>query len=164
MTNAKKIIVPNVSFYFIRHGETDWNKNYQTLCSKDDIELNKTGLLQVTHIGKKLSCLGITKIYSSPLMRAKQTAGIINGYLELDLEFHEGLSKILDEKITIALAEILAEPFHKVLIVSHGEVYRLLLRILNAQTINLKAKNCGLYFFSPPKLDFDQWVVYEIEL
>ena len=32
------------------------------------------------------------------------------------------------------------------LIVSHGEVYRILLRILNAQATDLNAKNGGLYF------------------
>lgn len=155
----KKIIVPHVPFYFVRHGETDWNRMHQVLCSQDDIPLNETGLQQVAHACKKLSSLGITKIYSSPLARAKQTAEIINNHLQVYLEFHAGLREISHEHVAIAFAGILGQS-HTMLIVSHGEVYRVLLRILNAQATEPNAQNGGVYFFSPPESHSDTWVVH----
>lgn len=156
---GKKIKIPNIPFYFVRHGETDWNKTNQELCSKDNIPLNETGLLQAANVCKHISLLDITKIYSSPLMRAKQTAEIINITCEAPLEFHAGLREILDEKIANTFAEIL-DPSHTILIVSHGEVYRVLLRILDAQATDLNAENGGLYLFKPS--DSGQWVVHAL--
>ena len=158
----KKIAIPRVPFYFVRHGQTDWNITYQELCSQDDIPLNETGVLQATNVCKLLSSLGITKIYSSPLMRAKQTAEIINGHLDVPLEWHEGLSQNSHEQILVAFTQIL-EPSHNILIVSHGQVYRILLRILNAQAVDPKAKNGGLYFFNPSDSDSDAWTVCAVD-
>ena|SRR5579872_5951116 len=155
----KKITVPHVPFYFVRHGETDWNKINQALCPQDDIPLNETGVLQVSQARKKLNSLNITKIYSSPLTRAKQTAEIINEHLQVHLEFHTGLREILHERVAAAFTEIL-DPSHTMLIVSHGEVYRLLLRILNARATEPNAQNGGVYFFSPPESHSDTWAVY----
>ncbi len=158
----KKITIPHVPFYFVRHGETNWNKMHQALCDQDDIPLNETGLLQATNISKDLSTLGITKISASPLMRAKQTAEIINRHIEVHLEFHAGLREIAHEKVAITFTDIL-ESAHTTLIVSHGEVYRVLLSILDAQTTEPKAKNCGLYFFRPPDSHSDQWIVLALD-
>ena len=72
--------------------------------------------------------------------------------------FRERLRKIIDIEVAFTLAEIL-EASHTVLIVSHGEIYRILIRILNPDAIELNAKNCGMYFFSPPNEGSDQWVV-----
>lgn len=57
------IAIPRVSFYFIRHGETDWNKKHQVLCSDDDIALNQTGLLQIADICPRTASLHITHIF-----------------------------------------------------------------------------------------------------
>lgn len=159
MENKTKI--PHVPFYFVRHGQTDWNKMRQELCSQDDIPLNETGLLQAATAQKKLSSIGITKIHSSPLARAKQTAEIINKSLAAPLQFHEGLREIVPEKVAAAFAAVL-EPADTILIVSHGEVYRLLLRILNAEAVDMNAKNGGAYYFSPPDSDSNQWTVYVV--
>lgn len=154
----KKIIMPRLPFYFVRHGETDWNKINKALCSQDDISLNETGLIQAANAAKKINSLGITKIYSSPLLRAEQTAQIINERLRLHLNFHKGLREISPENVVMAFAQIL-EPSHTILIVSHGEVYRVLLRLLNAHATVLNAKNGGLYFFSPSNSDSEEWLV-----
>jgi len=151
-------MIPHTPFYFVRHGQTDWNKTSQTLCDQDDISLNDVGLKQAANVCHQLTNLGITQIFSSPLARAKQTAEIINAHLKLPLQLHVGLGKIIDEHVTIAVNEIL-NPSHSTLIVSHGEVYRVLLRILNAQSDHPNAKNGGLYFFSPPDKNSDQWTV-----
>jgi broad specificity phosphatase PhoE len=66
--------IPSMPFYFIRHGETDWNKTRQDLCDRDDIELNQTGIEQVEKIHPIIETLGITHIYSSPLKRTEQIA------------------------------------------------------------------------------------------
>ena len=64
------------SFCFIRHGETDWNKNliYQ---GQNDVPLNENGIAQARRRAKSMSFGGFTEIFSSPLARAKQTAEII---------------------------------------------------------------------------------------
>lgn len=157
-----KTIIPHIPFYFVRHGETDWNRINGGLCKEDEIPLNQTGLLQATKVCKQLDSLNITKICSSPLKRAKQTAEIIRDYLnEIPLEFYPDLGKISDETIGTIFAEIL-KPSQTLLIVSHGEVYRILLRILDAQSVHPKAKNCGLYFFNPPSPELNQWTVSEL--
>ncbi|MCX5925445.1 MAG: phosphoglycerate mutase family protein [Candidatus Dependentiae bacterium] len=100
-------------------------------------------------------------IYSSPLKRAQQTAEIINHHCNALLAFHAGLREIVDDRVAIAISSIL-DLSNTTLIVSHGEVYRVLLRILNAQATQLNAKNGGLYFFSPPGSHSDQWMVEEL--
>lgn len=61
------------TIYLIRHGTTDWNEagRYQ---GSSDIPLNKKGLTEAREVGKKLSEVPFNAIYSSPLIRAKQTA------------------------------------------------------------------------------------------
>lgn len=151
--------IPQISFYFVRHGETDWNKTRGDLCDQDHIPLNEQGLLQVRNASEQIQKLEITCIYSSPLLRAKQTAEIINQRLNIPLTFHTGLREIVDEKIIATLSEVL-NPGHTTLIVSHGEVYRILLRVLNIETHETKPKNGGLYLFEP--ID-DQWRVMFFE-
>lgn len=63
-------------FYFIRHGETDWNKAGMMQGSKD-IPLNATGLAQAMNAATLLKTFPITKIVSSPQDRAYKTADII---------------------------------------------------------------------------------------
>lgn len=152
------VTIPHIPFYFLRHGETDWNKYQQALCSQDEVTLNETGLAQAINVRTTIDSLGITTIYASPLIRAKQTAEIVNEELNLNIKLHEGLRKIIDLEIAFTFAEIL-EPSHTTLIVSHGEVYRVLLRILGAETTEFNAKNCGVYFFRPPNQYSDQWAV-----
>lgn len=159
--SLNKMIIPHIPFYFVRHGQTDWNKTNQTLCAQDNIQLNTTGLIQATNVARLLQNISITEIYSSPLMRAKQTAEIINEDIKVSIKFHENLASIVSENIILACTDIL-QPSHTTLIVSHGEVYRKLLQILNAQATNLNAKNGGLYFFNPPHLEYTQWSVQTI--
>lgn len=67
----------NKPFYFIRHGETDWNKEglYQ---GHNDIPLNQTGRTQAIELSRKMSALkDIDAIFVSPLLRAKETLEII---------------------------------------------------------------------------------------
>ncbi len=73
------------SFYFIRHGQTDWNLKglWQ---GQTDIPLNETGLKQAQNTAQRLKNRGITRVISSPLSRAFRTAEIIATHIGATLE------------------------------------------------------------------------------
>ncbi len=62
--------------YFVRHGQTEWNK-LGKLQGHKDIELNDEGRKQAQIVKEKLSGVKFDKVFSSPLKRAKETAQII---------------------------------------------------------------------------------------
>jgi probable phosphoglycerate mutase len=64
------------SFYFVRHGETDWNLAHRAQ-GQTDIPLNDNGRLQAHTIDAKIRHAGIKLICTSPLQRAKETAEIV---------------------------------------------------------------------------------------
>ncbi|MEG1475231.1 MAG: histidine phosphatase family protein [Longicatena sp.] len=66
-----------MSIYFVRHGQTDWNKEGK-MQGRGNVPLNETGRMQALETKKKLEHITIDKIYSSPLDRAFETAEIIN--------------------------------------------------------------------------------------
>lgn len=68
--------IPHVPFYFVRHGQTDWNKENRPM-GQTDIPLNATGLEQARLAAQNLHQLDFVKIISSPLQRALKTAQII---------------------------------------------------------------------------------------
>jgi broad specificity phosphatase PhoE len=81
-----------VSFYFIRHGETDWNREGRLMGQKD-IPLNHVGEAQAHKAAHYLQDIGIERIVSSPLQRAQKTAKIINSYLNVPLNFYDNLKE-----------------------------------------------------------------------
>jgi broad specificity phosphatase PhoE len=64
------------SFYFIRHGETELNRQERCVGGKTDVPLNDTGIQQARKLKKQLLLLNITNVVSSPMLRARQTAEI----------------------------------------------------------------------------------------
>lgn len=88
-----QFIIPHVPFYFIRHGETQWN-NERRIMGQRDIPLNSTGIAQAHQASQRLRDLGIERLVSSPLQRAKNTADIIGSDLNLTTEINEDLSEI----------------------------------------------------------------------
>jgi broad specificity phosphatase PhoE len=64
------------TFFIIRHGQTDWNKEGRMM-GVTDIPLNKTGIHQATIVGEYLQTIPLEIIVTSPLQRAVQTAQII---------------------------------------------------------------------------------------
>ena len=62
--------------YFVRHGQTDWNK-IGRIQGHTDIPLNKLGEEQALIVKEKLKDIKFDKVFSSPLKRAFKTAQII---------------------------------------------------------------------------------------
>lgn len=64
--------------YFIRHGQTALNSKH-ALQGRSDHPLNEAGTHQARDAAQKLQALGIRidRVYSSPLVRAVQTARIV---------------------------------------------------------------------------------------
>lgn len=63
-------------FYYLRHGETDWNREHRGMGQKD-IPLNSRGIEQAQAAALILTKESINTICYSPLERAKNTAEII---------------------------------------------------------------------------------------
>ena len=70
---------------FIRHGETAWNRE-KRFQGHSDVPLNERGLLQAELLAGALPREGVSRLLSSPLIRARQTAGIIGARLNLTVE------------------------------------------------------------------------------
>lgn len=86
-------------FYFVRHGQTDWNL-VRKLQGSTDIALNESGIAQAREARQKLAGIQFSMIFSSPMMRARKTADIIGEGLgcpivEIDdlREWHFGSSE-----------------------------------------------------------------------
>ena len=62
--------------YFVRHGQTEWNK-IGRMQGRIDIELNNEGKQQAMIVREKLKGVKFDKVFSSPLKRAVETAKII---------------------------------------------------------------------------------------
>lgn len=71
--------LPLSPFYFVRHGETDWNNQHRIMGQKD-IPLNHRGEEQAHQAGKILAPYDIDCIITSSLVRARKTAEIIQTY------------------------------------------------------------------------------------
>lgn len=86
-------MIPRKPFYYLRHGQTDWNvvSRWQ---GQTDIPLNDTGREQAEAAKSKLLDLPITQIFSSPLSRARETADIVNTVLNLSITDHSGLQEV----------------------------------------------------------------------
>jgi broad specificity phosphatase PhoE len=82
-----------VAFWFLRHGQTDWNAQNLSQGAVD-VPLNETGLAQARSASLLLRGRGIRAIISSPLSRAKVTADIAAEHLGLSVEVDEGLKEV----------------------------------------------------------------------
>jgi len=194
-----KISIPNIPFYFARHGETDWNKKNRVM-GQIDVQLNTLGRKQANVLAEKLANINISHIFSSPLKRAVETSEIIaettnapitaieefkNAYAGIMEGQDKGNGKWLEDwrmkndaiedaehwsefvsRVSIGLSKALIKGSNNkpILIVGHGPTFWALLHILNAQTNIKKAKNCGVYFFSPPDSNSNQWRVNAVDI
>jgi len=85
-------------FWFLRHGETDWNARGLSQ-GNVDIPLNTLGWAQAERAAKALEALStgprtIATIIASPLSRARNTAEVVAAKLGLPVETDEGLREV----------------------------------------------------------------------
>ncbi|HET9989769.1 MAG TPA: histidine phosphatase family protein, partial [Kofleriaceae bacterium] len=76
-----------------RHGQTAWNA-LGRLQGHTDIELDDTGRAQAKDLARTLAAAGVTRVWSSDLARARETAAIVAAELglpppEVDAELRE---------------------------------------------------------------------------
>ncbi len=83
-------MIPLRRFYFLRHGQTDWNREgrYQGVT---DVPLNATGVLQAREAAAALAGVQIDMIVASPLIRALKTAAIVSETVGAPMHIDSGL-------------------------------------------------------------------------
>lgn len=67
-----------MKIYLVRHGQCDSNLN--KIYNYKNEDLNETGIKQANDLKEKIKDMKFDVIYSSPLLRAKHTAEILNIY------------------------------------------------------------------------------------
>jgi probable phosphoglycerate mutase len=187
-----KKTIPLVPFYFIRHGQTDWNLE-ERIQGWTDIPLNETGHAQARSSISTLSEKGITRIVSSPLIRAHKTAEIINEHLGVPLQVVEGFKErfvgvlegtIKDSSIKAtdyykmvvekgehpdafkarisSALHEILDPEHTTLIVAHGGVYWAIMEMIGFK--EQRSHNCVPYLFVPPTENQPSWTVHPLDI
>lgn len=139
----------------LRHGETDHNKSGLSQCGDIDTIMNEQGVKQSELTGKFLNKnYNINRIYSSTLIRARQTASIISDIIGLNSDninyksklkesskkileqvniTKEESKKIVGQRARLVFDEIIEENINNnsdILIVSHGAVIKNLIKNL----------------------------------
>jgi len=78
-------------FYFLRHGETEWNVEGR-FCGRTDVPLSDAGRRQARLLAQRLKPVLVDLLYSSPLRRALETARLIGEAI--------GREPIVDPRLT----------------------------------------------------------------
>ncbi|MES2215576.1 MAG: histidine phosphatase family protein [Pseudomonadota bacterium] len=178
-------------FYFIRHGETEWNKN-KIIMGRSDIPLNQYGIEQAYQVQKFLRDISFSEICTSPLKRAYKTAEILNEAIDCKLTTHDdlvergfgelegspynlSLSAITNTELPMdaesfdafeirvlkAMEQILQGANTSPLIVAHGGVFVVLAKHC-AGNVDIRAANCQPFLFRPPEHETHPWFICEI--
>jgi broad specificity phosphatase PhoE len=79
--------------YLIRHGQTDWNIEGRWQ-GHADVPLNNRGREQAAQIAHSLADVGLKAIYSSDLIRARDTAGALASTTGLAIQYDKRLREI----------------------------------------------------------------------
>lgn len=81
---------PSRSFWGLRHGATDWNRQ-GLFQGRTDNPLNEDGLRQAHEAATMLRDAGISRVVASPLVRAAKTAEIIADTIAVPLAIDAGI-------------------------------------------------------------------------
>jgi broad specificity phosphatase PhoE len=73
-----------------RHGETDWNRENRVQGHTDQ-PLNETGLTQAKALADRLAAERLVAVYSSDLVRARETAAVVASLHGLEVLLDAGL-------------------------------------------------------------------------
>ena len=148
----------------VRHGESEHNIG---LTKNKNSILTKRGKRQAEYLGKKLKKLKISKIYTSDLSRARQTAEIISKIIKVPVkksieELNEYDKKHLRSKLKMLFSNRLKKLKHflkkiskdkeknkTILIIGHGITNRIILGFLlqiplKKQLLFFKQHNTGI--------------------
>jgi probable phosphoglycerate mutase len=82
----------HIPFWFLRHGETDWNLNGLSQ-GRTDVPLNENGRAQARLAASRLAGHGIASIVASCLGRAQETARIVGDALGLEFTVEPDLQE-----------------------------------------------------------------------
>jgi broad specificity phosphatase PhoE len=169
-------------FYFLRHGETDFNR-LKLIAGSTDVELNDTGRAQARAAVELVRPLGIRNIVSSGLRRARDTAAIVAAALGLPHTVLAGLAErnwgtleakpqasrgagetppgaetvvqfVSRTRAALAEIDVSATP----LIVAHSGTFRVLCRLL-ALDAGEPISNCHPVRFTPPEREGAAWTM-----
>jgi 2,3-bisphosphoglycerate-dependent phosphoglycerate mutase len=78
--------------YLIRHGQTSWNAE-RRLQGQIDIPLNEAGIAEAHLLAEEFQHHPIAAVYSSPLVRAHETARILNLHHRHDIQIRHDLKE-----------------------------------------------------------------------
>lgn len=79
--------------YFIRHAEAMGNIN-ETFQGRTDAGVTEKGYKQLNALSVRMKDIHLDKIYTSPLMRTRETAKAVNKYHNLDIIINDSLIEI----------------------------------------------------------------------
>lgn len=84
-----------MKLYLARHGETDWNL-LNRIQGQTDIPLNENGRRQAVELSKAIKERGLCfeRIYTSKMLRAKETARIVADDLGTSFQILKGIEEI----------------------------------------------------------------------
>ncbi len=184
-------MIPHKEFYYLRHGETDWNKR-GIFQGTVDTPLNETGLAQAEAASKILKNCPIETLCCSPLQRTRQTAKFSADVLGLEPIYYEDLREVrvgalegtprgenynqwMRGEIVVEGAETWEEFSARavkgvtqalehegpVLIVAHGAFYRAFEQYLGTGE-HVTLANCQPLKLTPPSVEFPQWQIVKL--
>jgi probable phosphoglycerate mutase len=173
--------LPETPFWFLRHGETDYNARGLSQ-GAIDIPLNEQGRAQAKAAASTLVGKGIVSIVCSPMLRTRETAAIVNAELGLPIRYDPAIREVIfggmegkplspwfqdwmDGAFTPEGAESFAELVLRVgralqgiltlpgpvLIVAHGGVFRAVRDLLGVSREGLTPNGLPLYCKPAPE-------------
>jgi len=177
-----------IPFWFLRHGETDWNA--QGISQGNvDIPLNATSVAQARAAAEALRNRGIATIVASPLSRARVTAEFVGEALGLPVALDPDLREVsfgvqegqamsgwfadwMSGRSTPEGAETFATLRRRavaavnrataqppaVLVVSHGALFRSLRAAMGIEP-NMRTQNAVPIFCEPPRPGEAAWML-----
>jgi broad specificity phosphatase PhoE len=91
-----------VNLYFVRHGESEANTRHVISNRESTFSLTPKGRQQAETLAKKIKDISFHSIFSSPVLRARETAEILSEILGIPYQVTEALREydcgILEEK------------------------------------------------------------------
>jgi probable phosphoglycerate mutase len=78
----------------VRHGENDWVKKHRLAGWIEDIHLNENGRQQAADAAERLAALPVKAIYSSPVLRCRETADFIANTQNLSINLLDEIGEV----------------------------------------------------------------------